>query len=192
MQLKISREIYYHYNFKRLCDRFFFLLECASIFYFFFQWIHLYSVLFSIAELLPFNLYAALVYILINSSLRNNSSDPVYSFLGLDMAFVNRIGNVLKQRITKHINVELSASNLSLFQTIRSMSSSKLFVGGEMIVPFLRSSFCCFLHVIVNLCFLGVGLSYGTDEMSLNEAFSQHGEVVEGIQLLVSCLLSTI
>ncbi|KAL3526590.1 hypothetical protein ACH5RR_011246 [Cinchona calisaya] len=68
------------------------------------------------------------------------------------MAFVSRIGNVLKQRISKHINVELSASNSSLYQTIRSMSSSKVFVGG---------------------------LSYSTDEMSLNEAFSQHGEVVE-------------
>ncbi|KAL3525852.1 hypothetical protein ACH5RR_014224 [Cinchona calisaya] len=67
------------------------------------------------------------------------------------MAFVNRIGSVLKQRLSKHINLELSASNSSLYQTIRSMSS-KLFVGG---------------------------LSYNTDDMSLKEAFTQHGEVVE-------------
>lgn len=71
---------------------------------------------------------------------------------GVDMAFVNRIGNVLKMRVSKHLNLELSASNSSLYQTIRSMSSSRLFVGG---------------------------LSYNTDEMSLKEAFSQHGEVVE-------------
>ncbi|XP_071913203.1 uncharacterized protein [Coffea arabica] len=71
---------------------------------------------------------------------------------GVDMAFVNRISNVLKLRVSRHMNLELSASNSSLYQTIRSMSSSKLFVGG---------------------------LSYNTDETSLKEAFSQHGEVVE-------------
>ncbi|KAL2499873.1 glycine-rich RNA-binding protein 3 [Abeliophyllum distichum] len=68
------------------------------------------------------------------------------------MAFVNRIGNMLKQNLSKHVNLGSSASNPSLFQAIRSMSSSKLFVGG---------------------------LSWSTDEMSLREAFSQYGEVVE-------------
>ncbi|XP_051141201.1 glycine-rich RNA-binding protein 2, mitochondrial-like [Andrographis paniculata] len=69
------------------------------------------------------------------------------------MAFLNRIGNLLKQNIGKHVSSNLSASNPSLFQAVRSMSSSsKLFVGG---------------------------LSYSTDEMSLREAFSQYGEVVE-------------
>ncbi|KAL2523033.1 RRM domain-containing protein [Forsythia ovata] len=68
------------------------------------------------------------------------------------MAFVNRIGNMLKQNLSKHVNLGLSASNPSLFQAIRSMSSSKLFVGG---------------------------LSWSTDEVSLREAFSQYGEVVE-------------
>ncbi|KAK4346427.1 hypothetical protein RND71_032766 [Anisodus tanguticus] len=65
------------------------------------------------------------------------------------MAFLNKIGNILKQSVVKNTNLELSASNASLFQAIRSMSSSKLFVGG---------------------------LSYGTDESSLKEAFSQYGE----------------
>ncbi|CAI9109836.1 OLC1v1009747C1 [Oldenlandia corymbosa var. corymbosa] len=68
------------------------------------------------------------------------------------MAFVNRIGNVLKQTLTKHVGLESSAASNSMFyQAIRSMST-KLFVGG---------------------------LSYGTDESSLSQAFSQHGEVVE-------------
>ncbi|NP_001312353.1 glycine-rich RNA-binding protein 3, mitochondrial-like precursor [Nicotiana tabacum] len=68
------------------------------------------------------------------------------------MAFFNRVGSILKQSVSKHSNLELSASNASLFQAIRSMSSSKLFVGG---------------------------LSYGTDESSLKEAFSQYGDVIE-------------
>ncbi|KAG8384617.1 hypothetical protein BUALT_Bualt04G0136500 [Buddleja alternifolia] len=73
------------------------------------------------------------------------------------MAFLNRVGNFLKQTASKHVNSELSASSPSLFQAIRSMSSSKLFVGG---------------------------LAYGTDEMSLREAFSQYGEVIEARVIL--------
>ncbi|XP_006363431.1 glycine-rich RNA-binding protein blt801-like [Solanum tuberosum] len=68
------------------------------------------------------------------------------------MALFNRIGNMLKQSVSRHTNLELCASRTSLYQAIRSMSSSKLFVGG---------------------------LSYGTDETSLREAFSQHGQVIE-------------
>ncbi|KAK1295710.1 hypothetical protein QJS10_CPB15g01433 [Acorus calamus] len=59
------------------------------------------------------------------------------------MAFANKIGNVLKQAINL---------NPSMYQSIRCMSSSKLFIGG---------------------------LSYQTDEQSLKEAFGQHGEVLE-------------
>lgn len=68
------------------------------------------------------------------------------------MALFNRIGNMLQQSVSRQTNLELCASRTSLYQAIRSMSSSKLFVGG---------------------------LSYGTDETSLREAFSQHGEVIE-------------
>ncbi|KAK4347811.1 hypothetical protein RND71_034150 [Anisodus tanguticus] len=73
------------------------------------------------------------------------------------MALFNRIGNMLKQSVSRHTNLELCASRTSLYQAIRSMSSSKLFVGG---------------------------LSYGTDETSLREAFSQHGEVIEARVIL--------
>ncbi|WOK92300.1 glycine-rich RNA-binding protein 2, mitochondrial isoform X1 [Canna indica] len=59
------------------------------------------------------------------------------------MAFANRIGNLLKKSVT---------SSPSLYQAIRCMSSSKVFIGG---------------------------LSYGTDDLSLKEAFSNYGEVVE-------------
>ncbi|URD99631.1 hypothetical protein MUK42_06822 [Musa troglodytarum] len=59
------------------------------------------------------------------------------------MAFANRIGNLLKKSIT---------SSPSLYQAIRCMSSSKIFIGG---------------------------LSYGTDDQSLRETFTNYGEVVE-------------
>ncbi|XP_073057833.1 uncharacterized protein [Primulina eburnea] len=74
------------------------------------------------------------------------------------MAFLNRVGNVLKQTVSKHGNFELATSNSSLFQAIRSMSSSsKLFVGG---------------------------LSYNTDEMGLRDAFAKYGDVVEAKVIL--------
>lgn len=53
------------------------------------------------------------------------------------MAFTSKIGNLLKQTVNKHIKTELSSSNLSLFQAIRCMSSSKLFIGGVFLVYFL-------------------------------------------------------
>ncbi|RYR60456.1 hypothetical protein Ahy_A04g017532 isoform B [Arachis hypogaea] len=68
------------------------------------------------------------------------------------MAFLNRMGSLLKQSAVRHINQELSGSKPSIFQAIRSMSSSKLFIGG---------------------------ISYSTDEMSLREAFARYGEVVD-------------
>ncbi|KAK6129137.1 hypothetical protein DH2020_037115 [Rehmannia glutinosa] len=74
------------------------------------------------------------------------------------MAFLNRVGNLLKHSASKNVTLGFSASNASLLQAVRSMStSSKLFVGG---------------------------LSYSTDEMSLREAFSQYGEVVEARVIL--------
>ncbi|XP_042496535.1 glycine-rich RNA-binding protein 2, mitochondrial-like [Macadamia integrifolia] len=68
------------------------------------------------------------------------------------MAFISKVGNLLKQTLSGRVNSELSASNPSIFQGIRCMSSSKLFVGG---------------------------LSYNTDDQSLREAFTAYGEVIE-------------
>jgi len=48
------------------------------------------------------------------------------------MAFLNKIGNLLKSSAVKHMNQDFSASTPSLFQAIRSMSSAKLFVGGTL------------------------------------------------------------
>ncbi|OMO53150.1 hypothetical protein CCACVL1_28852 [Corchorus capsularis] len=71
------------------------------------------------------------------------------------MAFLSKIGNILRQTTSTQINAQLSASRPGLFQVFRCMStspSSKLFVGG---------------------------ISYQTDEQSLREAFSKYGEVVD-------------
>lgn len=69
------------------------------------------------------------------------------------MAFFNKAGNIIRQAVSKqHINHEISASKPSIFQLIRCMSSSKLFVGG---------------------------ISWNTNDHTLQEAFSKYGEVVE-------------
>lgn len=68
------------------------------------------------------------------------------------MAFLNKIGNLLKSSAVKHMNQDFSVSSPSLFQAIRSMSSAKIFVGG---------------------------ISYSTDDMSLREAFARYGEVLD-------------
>ncbi|XP_065638749.1 glycine-rich RNA-binding protein 3, mitochondrial [Quercus suber] len=71
------------------------------------------------------------------------------------MAFLSKVGNLLRQTASKQISSEFGASKPSFFQAIRcmsSMSSSKLFIEG---------------------------LSYGTDDQSLKEAFAKYGEVAE-------------
>jgi len=59
------------------------------------------------------------------------------------MALANKLGGLLKKA---------TSSNPSIYQAIRCMSSSKLFVGG---------------------------LSYGTDDHSLRDAFANYGQVIE-------------
>ncbi|ONK75757.1 uncharacterized protein A4U43_C03F20210 [Asparagus officinalis] len=65
------------------------------------------------------------------------------------MVFSNKLGSLFKQAV--------NASNSSVLQAIRCMSSSRLFVGG---------------------------LSYGTDDQSLREAFASFGEVTEARVIL--------
>ncbi|EPS61114.1 hypothetical protein M569_13686 [Genlisea aurea] len=74
------------------------------------------------------------------------------------MAFLNRARSLLfKATVAKNVMPGLSSATSSLFQSIRSMSSAKVFIGG---------------------------LSFNTDEMSLKEAFSQYGEVIEARVIL--------
>ncbi|KAJ4713199.1 putative Glycine-rich RNA-binding protein [Melia azedarach] len=68
------------------------------------------------------------------------------------MAFFSKVGSILRQTASRQIGGELSASRPSIYQAIRCMSSSKVFVGG---------------------------LAYATDDQSLREAFSKYGYVAE-------------
>ncbi|XP_030537500.2 glycine-rich RNA-binding protein 7-like isoform X1 [Rhodamnia argentea] len=68
------------------------------------------------------------------------------------MAFLGKVGNILRQSASKQANTEFSATKSFIYQTIRCMSSSKVFVGG---------------------------LSWGTDQQGLSEAFAKYGEVIE-------------
>ena len=55
------------------------------------------------------------------------------------MALFSKLGNILRQSATKKISSEASPFKLSFSQAIRcmsSMSSSKLFIGGESCVVF--------------------------------------------------------
>ncbi|KAK6925110.1 RNA recognition motif domain, partial [Dillenia turbinata] len=71
---------------------------------------------------------------------------------GATMALFSKMGNALRQTVSRHGNAALSGANPSIFQMIRFMSSSKVFVGG---------------------------ISYGTDEQALRETFGHYGEVIE-------------
>ncbi|XP_022883686.1 glycine-rich RNA-binding protein 3, mitochondrial-like [Olea europaea var. sylvestris] len=68
------------------------------------------------------------------------------------MAFLRKAGNILSRTVSNRISQEISASQSSVFQAIRCMSTSKIFIGG---------------------------LSFGTDDSGLTEAFSKYGEVAE-------------
>ncbi|KAM7268673.1 hypothetical protein ACFE04_010839 [Oxalis oulophora] len=64
------------------------------------------------------------------------------------------MGNILKQtaNVSQQISAQSSAARPSIFQAIRCMSTSKIFIGG---------------------------LSYSTDDQGLHESFSKYGEVIE-------------
>ncbi|KAK4271926.1 hypothetical protein QN277_020546 [Acacia crassicarpa] len=68
------------------------------------------------------------------------------------MAFINKIGKLLKHSAVKCISPEFSVCTPSIYQAIRSMSSAKLFIGG---------------------------VSYSTDDMGLREAFASYGEIID-------------
>ncbi|CAA2994541.1 glycine-rich RNA-binding 2, mitochondrial-like [Olea europaea subsp. europaea] len=68
------------------------------------------------------------------------------------MAFFRKAGNILSRTVSNHVSQEISTSQPSIFQAIRCMSTSKLFIGG---------------------------LSYSTDDSGLREAFSKYGEVAD-------------
>ncbi|KAL9243300.1 hypothetical protein vseg_017204 [Gypsophila vaccaria] len=70
------------------------------------------------------------------------------------MAFLSRLGSILKQSVSKQTGIgsQISASNPSIYQALRCMSSSKVFVGG---------------------------LPYSINDSSLRDTFAQYGDVIE-------------
>ncbi|GAA0142246.1 hypothetical protein LIER_03192 [Lithospermum erythrorhizon] len=68
------------------------------------------------------------------------------------MAFYNKMGSLLKQSVSANNALNGQVSMGSMFNAIRCMSSSKLFIGG---------------------------LSYGTDDQSLRNAFETFGDVTD-------------
>ncbi|KAI9381114.1 hypothetical protein POPTR_015G057400v4 [Populus trichocarpa] len=68
------------------------------------------------------------------------------------MAFLTKLGNMLRQTANRQITSEISASRPSIYQALRCMSSSKIFIGG---------------------------ISFQTDDNGLKEAFDKYGNVVE-------------
>jgi len=68
------------------------------------------------------------------------------------MAFCSKLGGLLRQSVSGSSISNESAPVMHLLNSVRYMSSSKLFVGG---------------------------LSYGTDDQSLKDAFNSYGNVTE-------------
>ncbi|XP_058181003.1 glycine-rich RNA-binding protein 2, mitochondrial-like [Rhododendron vialii] len=68
------------------------------------------------------------------------------------MAFSSRLGSIMRQTISQNSASSGQVPIASMLNAIRFMSSNKLFIGG---------------------------LSYGTDDQSLKDAFSQFGDVVD-------------
>ncbi|MBA0817464.1 hypothetical protein Gohar_028390 [Gossypium harknessii] len=90
------------------------------------------------------------------------------------MAFSSKLGSLLR------LNGQIPAT--SMLSSIHSMSTStkKLFIGGiDTLDSWLKIRCRYHLYCVfdLNLCFLG--LSYGTDDQTLKEAFSGFGDVTE-------------
>jgi len=96
------------------------------------------------------------------------------------MAFCSRVGSILKQSISQ----SSASSMMNSIRCMSSMSSTKLFVGGICLILHcaLRGVVDAGLkQYLIYWIFVFVpGLSFGTDDGSLKDAFSSFGEVVDG------------
>jgi len=68
------------------------------------------------------------------------------------MSFGSKVGSLLRQSISSRLGFNEARSVPSIYNSLRYMSSSRLFIGG---------------------------LSYGMDDQSLRESFTEYGEVIE-------------
>lgn len=109
----------------------------------------------------------------------------------VQMAFYNKVGTLLRQSISSNSTLH---GQVPMINAIRCMST-KLFIGGMCLKYLFRviyqysatDLYCAVLNVIP---FLLIGLSYGTDDQSLRDAFSSFGDVVEGDLCVISCNLT--
>lgn len=109
----------------------------------------------------------------------------------MQMAFYNKIGTLLRHNISATNTLH---GQTPMINAIRCMST-KLFIGGMYLKDLFSSNlsvffdkFCFMLCWKLNRVLL-IGLSYGTDDQSLRDAFSGFGDVVEGELCLISCKL---
>ncbi|WZY78781.1 hypothetical protein YC2023_025165 [Brassica napus] len=108
------------------------------------------------------------------------------------MAFLSKFGNVLKQTTSKQLNANCSLSSPSLFQAIRCMSSSKLFIRGWSSSRLSSGYLLCYvLANFMNDFAIWQGMEYGMNEDSLREAFRKYNDVVEN-EFKASSKLETI
>lgn len=68
------------------------------------------------------------------------------------MSFASKVGGLLRQSISGRLGFNETRSVPSIYHALRYMSSSRLFIGG---------------------------ISYGMDDQSLRESFTEYGEVIE-------------
>lgn len=96
------------------------------------------------------------------------------------MAFCGKIGGLLRQGMSQNVQSPMT----SLLNSVRYMSSSKLFVGGinkNIVQMPYECGFCSICVIKLDSFELwNLGLSYGTDDQSLRDAFAGFGDVVEG------------
>jgi hypothetical protein len=65
------------------------------------------------------------------------------------MAFLTKMGNMLRQTASRQMASEISASRPSIYQAMRCMSSSKLFVGGAYLILLCFS--CILMLLLVDI-----------------------------------------
>lgn len=92
------------------------------------------------------------------------------------MAFANKFGNLIRHAV--------SINSPSMYQALRCMSSSKIFVGGFF---WLCHFYSLFQHsMFFSLFKFFQGIPFATDEQGLRAAFTDFGEIIEGTVLLVN------
>lgn len=109
------------------------------------------------------------------------------------MSFQSKLGGLLFRHSSLTIGISKSPIP-GMLNFTRCISSTKLFIGGNFssLLPAKSITFKYqFTQNFIILTFCILGLSYGTDDQSLREAFNPFGNVVEGQSNMSFSLLSS-